>query len=178
MVAGVLFMASMDVMAKTLGQSMPVAQIVWLRLVSQAVFIGGKLISAGQRLFVTKHMKLHFLRGLAPAAAIVFFLGIIYLRLADATALIQLVPVMITMGAFFVLSKKIGRRCIIRISAAFIGTILIIGLGTSVMTTTSRFPLLGSIGFKIHTLATQFLHNDYPFRYLFLRGFLLCNFLQ
>ena len=51
MVAGVLFMASMDVIAKTLGQSMPAAQIVWLRLVSQAVFIGGELISAGQKLF-------------------------------------------------------------------------------------------------------------------------------
>ena len=40
MIAGVLFLASMDVMAKTLGPRIPVAQIVWLRIVSQAVLIG------------------------------------------------------------------------------------------------------------------------------------------
>ena len=33
MVAGVFCMASMDVMAKILGHSIPVAQIVWLRFV-------------------------------------------------------------------------------------------------------------------------------------------------
>ena len=34
MILGVLCMASMDVMAKTLGHRVPVAQIVWLRFVS------------------------------------------------------------------------------------------------------------------------------------------------
>ena len=48
MIAGLLCMASMDVMAKTLGQSIPMAQIVWLRFVSQAVLIGGGLILTGQ----------------------------------------------------------------------------------------------------------------------------------
>ena len=48
MIAGVLCMASMDVMAKTLGQRIPMAQIVWLRFVSQAVLIGGGLILTGQ----------------------------------------------------------------------------------------------------------------------------------
>ena len=48
MIAGGLCMASMDVMAKTLGQSIPMAQIVWLRFVSQAVLIGGGLILTGQ----------------------------------------------------------------------------------------------------------------------------------
>ena len=48
MIARLLCMASMDVMAKTLGQSIPMAQIVWLRFVSQAVLIGGGLILTGQ----------------------------------------------------------------------------------------------------------------------------------
>ena len=48
MIAEVLCMASMDAMAKTLDQSIPMAQIVWLRFVSQAVLIGGGLILTGQ----------------------------------------------------------------------------------------------------------------------------------
>ena len=48
MIAGALCMASMDVMVKTLGQRIPMAQIVWLRFVLQAVLIGGGLILTGQ----------------------------------------------------------------------------------------------------------------------------------
>ena len=48
MIARVLCMASIDVMAKTLGPRIPVAQIVWLRFVSQAVLLGGGLILTGQ----------------------------------------------------------------------------------------------------------------------------------
>ena len=48
MIAGVLCMASMDIIAKTLGPRIPVAQIIWLRFVSQAVLIGGGLILTGQ----------------------------------------------------------------------------------------------------------------------------------
>ena len=46
MVAGVFCMASMDVMTKILGHSIPVAQIVWLRFVSQALLVGVGLLIA------------------------------------------------------------------------------------------------------------------------------------
>ena len=48
MISGGLCMASMDVMAKTVGRSIPMAQIVWLWFVSQAVLIGGGLVLTGQ----------------------------------------------------------------------------------------------------------------------------------
>ena len=48
MIAGVLCMVSMEVIAKTLGPRIPVAPIVWLRFVSQAVLLGGGLILTGQ----------------------------------------------------------------------------------------------------------------------------------
>ena len=48
MIVRVLCMASMDVMAKTLGQRIPMAQIVWLRFVSQTVLVSGGLILTGQ----------------------------------------------------------------------------------------------------------------------------------
>ena len=47
-IAGGLCMVSMDVMAKILGQRIPMAQIVWLWFVSQAVLIGGGLVLTGQ----------------------------------------------------------------------------------------------------------------------------------
>jgi len=171
MVAGVFCMASMDVMAKILGHSIPVAQIVWLRFVSQALLVGGGLIIARRALFTSAHIKLHMLRGLATTfSSYMFFLGIIYLPLADATALIQLGPVMVTLGAVFVLGETIGRRRIIAIAVAFLGAMLIIRPGSSVMSPASAFPMLGAVGFTVYALATRFVRSDGPWTALFLQG--------
>ena len=171
MVAGVFCMASMDVMAKILGHSIPVAQIVWLRFVSQALLVGGGLIIARRALFTSAHIKLHMLRGLATTfSSYMFFLGIIYLPLADATALIQLGPVMVTLGAVFVLGETIGHRRIVAIAVAFLGAMLIIRPGSSVMSPASAFPMLGAIGFTVYALATRFVRSDGPWTALFLQG--------
>ena len=171
MVAGVFCMASMDAMIKILGHSIPVAQIVWLRFVSQALLVGAGLLIARRTLFTSAHTKLHMLRGLATTfSSYLFFLGIIYLPLADATALIQLGPVMVTLGAVLVLGETIGRRRILGIVAAFLGAMLIIRPGSSVMSPAAAFPMLGAIGFTVYALATRFVRSDGPWTALFLQG--------
>ncbi len=171
MVAGVFCMASMDAMIKILGHSIPVAQIVWLRFVSQALLVGAGLLIARRTLFTSAHTKLHMLRGLATTfSSYLFFLGIIYLPLADATALIQLGPVMVTLGAVLVLGETIGRRRILGIAAAFLGAMLIIRPGSSVMSPAAAFPMLGAIGFTVYALATRFVRSDGPWTALFLQG--------
>ena len=77
MVAGVFCMASMDVMAKTLGHSIPVAQIVWLRFVSQALVVGAGLLIARRALFTSAHTKLHMLRGLATTFSSYMFFWVL-----------------------------------------------------------------------------------------------------
>ena len=173
MVAGVFCMASMDVMTKILGHSIPVAQIIWLRFVSQALLVGAGLLVARRPVFTSSHLKLHMLRGLATTfSSYMFFMGIIYLPLADATALIQLGPVMVTLGAVLVLGETIGRRRILGIAAAFLGAMLIIRPGSSVMSPASAFPMLGAIGFTVYALATRFVRSDGPWTALFLQGVL------
>tara|TARA_B100000780_G_scaffold231988_1_gene171883 strand:- start:706 stop:993 length:288 start_codon:yes stop_codon:yes gene_type:complete len=63
MIAGGLCMASMDGMAKTLILRIPVAQIAWLRSVSQTILVGAGRILTGHTLFLSNYMKLHVLRG-------------------------------------------------------------------------------------------------------------------
>ena len=171
MVAGVFCMASMDVMTKILGHSIPVAQIVWLRFVSQALLVGAGLLVARRPVFTSAHLKLHMLRGLATTfSSYMFFMGIIYLPLADATALIQLGPVMVTLGAVLVLGETIGRRRILGIATAFLVAMLIIRPGSSVMSPASAFHMLGAIGFTVYALATRFVRSDGPWTALFLQG--------
>jgi drug/metabolite transporter (DMT)-like permease len=177
MVAGVLCMASMDVMAKTLGLRIPVAQIIWLRFVSQAILVGAGLSLIRHTLFSSSHIKLHVLRGFATTtSSYLFYLGIIYMPLADATALIQVGPVMVTLGAVLVLGEKIRRRRIMGIAVAFIGAMLVIKPRTSVMTSTSVFPLIGAMGFTIYALTTRFVRSGGTCKFLFLKCFFVCAF--
>ena len=171
MVAGVFCMASMDVMAKILGHSIPVAQIVWLRFVSQALLVGGGLIIARRAAFHQRAYQAAYAARIGhDFSSYMFFLGIIYLPLADATALIQLGPVMVTLGAVFVLGETIGRRRIVAIAVAFLGAMLIIRPGSSVMSPASAFPMLGAVGFTVYALATRFVRSDGPWTALFLQG--------
>ena len=171
MISGVFCMASMDVMAKMLGHIVPVAQIVWLRFVSQAIIIGLFLIISGQSLLGSNHFRLHALRGFSTTvSSYLFFLAIIYLPLADATALMQVAPVMVTLGAVLVLREPIGKRRVFGITAAFIGAMILIRPGTSVMTTMSLLPFIGAVFFTIYALATRFVRGDGPWKALFYQG--------
>ena len=172
MVVGVLSMSVMDVMAKTVGTHVPVGQVVWLRFVTQAVLIGGFLMATKQKPFESSHLKLHALRGLATAlSSFLFFLGIIHLPLADATALIQLGPVAVTVGAVLFLGEKIGRRRLAGILVAFLGAMFIIRPDTSIMSSASLYPIFGTLGFAFYALVTRFVRMDGPWLSLFLQGF-------
>ena len=172
MVVGVLSMSVMDVMAKTVGTHVPVGQIVWLRFVTQAVLIGFFLLNIKQKPFESRHLKLHALRGLATTlSSFLFFLGVIHLPLADATALIQLGPVAVTVGAVLFLGEKIGRRRLAGILVAFLGAIFIIRPDTSIMSSASLYPILGTLGFAFYALVTRFVRVDGPWVSLFLQGF-------
>lgn len=172
MVVGVLSMSVMDVMAKTVGTHVPVGQIVWLRFVTQAVLIGVFLLNTKQKPFESRHLKLHALRGLATTlSSFLFFLGVIHLPLADATALIQLGPVAVTVGAVLFLGEKIGRRRLAGILVAFLGAIFIIRPDTSIMSSASLYPILGTLGFAFYALVTRFVRVDGPWVSLFLQGF-------
>lgn len=172
MVVGVLSMSVMDVMAKTVGTHVPVGQIVWLRFVTQAVLIGFFLLNIKQKPFESRHLKLHALRGLATTlSSFLFFLGVIHLPLADATALIQLGPVAVTVGAVLFLGEKIGRRRLAGILVAFLGAIVIIRPDTSIMSSASLYPIFGTLGFAFYALVTRFVRVDGPWVSLFLQGF-------
>ena len=66
------------------------------------------------------------------AATCLFFLSISKIGLAEATAIMDINPVLITLGAFLFLGEKIGPRRILGIIASMIGALIIIRPGTDV----------------------------------------------
>ena len=68
------------------------------------------------------------------AATCLFFLSISKIGLAEATAIMDINPVLITLGAVLFLGEKIGPRRFLGIIASMIGALIIIRPGTGVFT--------------------------------------------
>ena len=65
--------------------------------------------------------------------------------LAEATAIMEINPVLITLGAFLFLGEKIGPRRLLGIIASMIGALIIIRPGTDVFTIYSVLPLIAAV---------------------------------
>ena len=68
-------------------------------------------------------------------------------------------PVLITLGAFLFLGKKIGPRRILGIIASIIRALIIIRPGTDVFTIYAVLPLIAAICYTTYNLTTRFVGN-------------------
>ena len=93
------------------------------------------------------------------AATCLFFLSISKIGLAEATAIMDINPVLITLGAFLFLGEKIGPRRILGIIASMIGALIIIRPGTDVFTVYAVLPLVAAVCYTTYNLTTRFVGN-------------------
>lgn len=159
---GAIFLFSlMDVGAKALSQRADTVMALWARYAGQTVIVflivAPRLRSVGR----THHPGLQALRSLLLLLASTFmFFGIARMGLADATAVMSMNPVLITLGAALVLGEHLGARRIAGIGAALFGAMLIIRPGTDVFSADAFLPFLGAVCFAAYSLATRFVGRD------------------
>lgn len=92
-----------------------------------------------------------------------FFLSISKIGLAQATAIMDINPVLITLGAFLFLGEKIGPRRIFGVFASLIGAMIIIRPGSEVFTVYAVLPLFAAICYSAYNLTTRFVgKNENP----------------
>ena len=105
----------------------------------------------------SEYPRLQVLRSIAlMAATCLFFLSISKIGLAEATAIMDVNPVLITLGAFLFLGEKIGPRRILGILASLIGALIIIRPGTDVFTVYAVLPLIAAVFYTTYNLTTRF----------------------
>jgi drug/metabolite transporter (DMT)-like permease len=105
-IAGVFLFSCMDALAKDLFAQSPALQVVWLRYVIQAVLITAILAprlaprSTRPMPLRTAHPWGHVIRAVFQVGATgFFFASLTHIGLAEATALADTKPVLITLGA-------------------------------------------------------------------------------
>lgn len=143
----VLMMASMaaftinDTFVKLVGQTIPLFQLLTLRaILATALLVAMAWWLGSFRLTMSKHDRwLVFWRCLAEVGAAYFFLSaLLAMPLANVTAILQVLPLTVTLGAALFFREAVGWRRMVAICAGFIGMLLIVRPGTD--------------GFTIHTI--------------------------
>ena len=161
MIGAIFCFASMDATAKYLMKEIGPAQTIWARYTVQAILVTVLILPKINIYGKTKYPKLQFLRSVAlMMATTLFFFAFSRLGLAEASAIFNISPVLITLGAFLFLREQIGPRRVIGIVVSLLGALIIIRPGSGVFTVYALLPLGAAIFYSTYSLATRFVGTD------------------
>ncbi len=161
MIGAIVLFTAMDAVAKGLLSRHPTPQVIWARFAGQLVLV--LLILRGRvgPLLRTAHPRLHLARCACQLGATgLFFTALGYIGLAEATALTDTNPVLITLGAALFLGEKLGRRRIFGVCAAMVGALIIIRPGLGVFTLAALLPIGAAICYTGNALITRFVGKN------------------
>ena len=158
MILAILMFTAMDAAAKGLVQRYPAPQVVWARFMGQFLIVLLILNVRAPVLARTRHPVLHLWRcAFQFGATACFFLSLGHVGLAEATAITDINPVLITLGAALFLREPLGPRRIAGVLAALIGALIIIRPGAGIFTPWALLPLGAALSYTGNALLTRHL---------------------
>ena len=153
-----LIFTFVDVTAKYLTGSLHPVQVVWARYFSQTVFICILLAPRLRILARTAHPGLQLLRSaFLFSATLFFFTSLSLMELAEAIALLQTAPLIITALAALVLGEVVGFRRWSGVCVGLIGALIIIRPGLGIFQPASLLPLGAAACLASYQVATRML---------------------
>lgn len=156
MLIAIATFTSMDALAKTLIAEYPALQVVWARYTGQTVIVTLVFLPQLRRLLRTRYPGLQAARSLMQfGATAFFFVSLGYVGLAEATAITDLNPVLITLGAALFLGERLGPRRVLGVLAAMAGAMIVIRPGLGVFSPAALFPLGAAVCYAAHALITR-----------------------
>ena len=157
LVLGAIFLfTAMDALAKHLSASYPPLLVVWARYAGQMVLVLVLLAPRLGRVMRTRHPVLQTLRSaLQFGATAMFFLALPHIGLAEATAIMDINPVLITLGAALFLGERIGPHRAAGIGVALVGALIVIRPGAGVFSPWALLPFAGAFCYAGFALMTR-----------------------
>ena len=151
----------MDIAVKAVSPMTGTLPALWARYAGQMIIV---VILVAPRLATvarSAYPKLQITRSiLLMMATFFFFVALGRIGLVEATAVIALNPLMITLGAALFLGEPLGPRRIAAIGVAMIGALIVIRPGSDVFQPAAILPLLAGLCFSAYTLITRRLGSD------------------
>ena len=161
LLAAIMTFTLMDATAKHLTQTYHPVQVVWVRFVANLVIVG---LLVGPRLGRTLRSTrpgIQFCRALTQLGSVgLFFTALQHIGLAEATAIMDINPVLNTVAAALFLCERIGLRRAVGIAAALVGALIIIRPGAGVFQPAALLPLLGAFTYAAGAILTRLARGD------------------
>jgi len=147
---------AMDALAKHLVAIYPTAQVVWARNIGQLIFVMAYLGPRLKEAVKTRLPGLHVARSLTQLGATgFFFVSLNHIGLAEATALADINPVLITLGAALFLGEKLTRARITGLVVAMVGAVIVIRPGMGVFSAAAFLPVICAFSYAGNMLLTR-----------------------
>ncbi|MDA7427031.1 DMT family transporter [Primorskyibacter aestuariivivens] len=161
MIGAIFCFTLMDATAKELSGRVGVMTTLWARYAGQAVLVFLLVLPRLSVALRTRYPGMQLARSVVLLmATLCFFTGLSRIGMAEATAIMDVNPVLITLGAALFLGEKIGLRRALGIAAALIGALIVIRPGTDVFSPFAIFPLMAAVFYSAYALITRFVGRD------------------
>ena len=151
-----LLFASLNVPAKYLTLSYPVVQVVWARFASQALMVAVVLGPRISHVMVSGRLGLQMGRSLLMLfTTTMFFAGLSLIPLAEASAIMFVAPILVTVLSVPLLGERVGPWRWAGVAAGFAGAVIIIRPGMGVVQLAAFLPLGAACGHAFYQIATR-----------------------
>lgn len=171
MTGALLMMASMasftlnDAMIKLTGGAVPLMQLLFLRgvLSSLLILVLAQRLGAIHFRLASRDWWLIAIRSGAEVGAAYFFLTALFnMPLANVTAILQVLPLTVAIGAALFFREPLGWRRMSAIMIGFMGMLLIVRPGPEGFSLWSGYALMAVVFVTMRDLATRKLSPDVP----------------
>jgi drug/metabolite transporter (DMT)-like permease len=163
-VQATVFFSMGDATAKVLTGTLPAIEVAWLRYIVFCLVVAPTaFIARGPKAMHTPCLRLQIIRALAGAGStVLFFLGLRYLPVAEATAILFISPIFITALSIPLLGEKVGIRRWAAAVVGFSGVMLVIQPSGSTFQVAALLPICAALGGAITAITTRQLSSEGP----------------
>ncbi len=154
-----------DALIKSSSAYFPLVQAIFLRSLFTTGFLGAMAIYKRTpfRVIALSDWKLIGLRSFGEViGAFLFLYAVFNMPLANATAILQSLPLAVTVGAAIFLKEPVGWRRYMAVGIGFLGVIIIVQPGTEGFTSISFFALAAVVFIMIRDLSTRRISRAVP----------------
>ncbi|MFY2823224.1 DMT family transporter [Ruegeria sp. MALMAid1280] len=147
-----------DALIKAAGAEVPLFQMVAMRgvLATVLVYLLARQLGALHLNFPRHDKWLVAARCLAELSATFFFLtALLHMPLANVTAVLQALPLTVTLGAVVFFGEQIGWRRVLAIALGFLGMLLIVRPGPEGFSIYAIYALIAVVSVTIRDLITR-----------------------